>query len=101
MMNLKQKLEDLKNNLNKYHDYIPGNSKEKGKKTTRPIDILINFIESNHTVREELVLAGLDWPEPVVVVAEPVAENLSEVVEIDAIVEEIASFKNVSASCVN
>ena len=40
MMNLKQKLEDLKNNLNKYHDYIPGNSKEKGKKTTRPIDIL-------------------------------------------------------------
>jgi hypothetical protein len=91
MMNLKQKLEDLKNNLNKYHDYIPGNSKEKGKKTTRPIDILINFIESNHTVREELVLAGLDWPEPVVVVAEPVAENLSEVVEIDAIVEEIAS----------
>ena len=77
-MNLKEKLEQLKTNLHK-KSFLSSDSKEKGKKNTRPIDILIGFIESNEIVRNELKLTGLDWPEPAVPA------------EIDAISEEIAT----------
>lgn len=76
-MDLKQKLAELKKSLADKHDFLAeSETNARGKKSTRPIDILSNFIEANEVVQNELKLAGFDWP-----VEKPMEESPVEKME--------------------